>query len=47
MAVKGQHWQQGQCYPEIANFAYRLEILVVAGIDATWIRQGGVWGSLH
>lgn len=47
VAVKGQHWRQGQCYPEIANFAYRLEILVVAGIDATWIRQGGVWGSLH
>lgn len=42
MAVKGQHWRQSQYYPETANFADRLEILVVAGIDATWIRQGGV-----
>lgn len=42
MAVKGQHWRQSQDYPETANFADRLEILVVAGIDATWIRQGGV-----
>lgn len=41
VAVKGQHWRQSQCYPETSNFANRLEILVVAGIDAAWVRPGG------
>lgn len=49
MAVKGQHQRQSQHYPEIANFAYGLEIPVVASdlMPLRLVQGGEGFGETH